>query len=369
MRLAWVTLAVVGSFTTQRFCVVLGTHRMQYELPQAQDSTIWDIWLSMHNLPAMAVADEIGVLQALEKEPATSAEVAQRLGLNRRATEVLFSMLRALDLVVLREGRHELADVSRTYLLPQSPYYWGPLLRAIGVLPQQRAALIRALNATNEFDAGMPGRLPSHAWASGEMDRAQAEAVSRAMHCHSLSASVGAARNGNFGDVKRLLDVGGGSGCFSIAIAQHFPDIRCTIMELRSVCEVAQGYIERGGVRERVNTIAVDMFHDPWPRDYDGILLSNVLHDWNTEVDLFLARRAYEALPSGGRIFLHEMLLAEDGAGPLTTASFSMLMLFTTQGRQYSLSELRQILSDAGFVAIDVRPTHGYYSVVSGRKP
>ena len=350
---------------------------MRYELPASPDRAIWDIWLSMHQLPAMAVADELGIFGALDSAPATTAEAAQRLGLNRRAADVLLHMLTALGLLVLRDGRHELADVARTYLLPESPYYWGPLLRALGVLPQQHAALIGALRAPDRraatTEAAPPKTQaspddPSDAWQRGNIDRAQAEVVTRLMHCHSLPASVGAARNGDLQGVSRLLDVGGGSGCFSIAIAQHFPSIRCTVMELPSVCEVARGYIADGGVSDRVDTVSIDMFREAWPRGYDGMFFSNIFHDWDVETNLFLARRAYEALPPGGRIFLHEMLLAEDGSGPVTTASFSILMLLGTQGRQYSFSELRQVLTSAGFDDIDTRPTYGYYSVVSGRK-
>jgi acetylserotonin N-methyltransferase len=209
---------------------------------------------------------------------------------------------------------------------------------------------------------------PSEAWTRGQIDRAQAEAVTRLMHCHSLPASVGVARNGNLSGVSRLLDVGGGSGCFAIAIAQQFPSIRCTVLELPAVCDVACRYIADGGVADRVDTMSIDMFRDAWPRGYDGMFFSNIFHDWNAETNRFLARRAHEALERSGRIFLHEQLLAEDGSGPVTTASFSMLMLLGTQGRQYTFSELEQILSSAGFIDIHSCATYGYYSVVSGRK-
>jgi acetylserotonin N-methyltransferase len=189
------------------------------------------------------------------------------------------------------------------------------------------------------------------------------------MHCHSLPAAVVAARNSHFEEVSRLLDVGGGSGCFSIAIAQRLAAIRCSVMELPAVCEVAQGYIQEGGVADRVDTVAVDMFREAWPRGYDGVLFSNVFHDWNVENNLILARRAHEILPSGGRVFVHEMLLAEDGSGPATTASFSILMLFGTQGRQYSRSEVFRILAEGGFVDLEIAEAHGYYSMISGRKP
>ncbi len=347
---------------------------MRYLLPASQDRAIWDIWLSMYRLPAMAVADELGVFTALASSPATAAELAQRLGFNRRATDVLLSMLSALGLVLVRNGQHELTDVTRTYLLPASPYYWGPLLRILGVMPQHHAALIEALRAPDRvspMDAAPSEASPSDAadaWKRGQIERAQAEAVTRLMHCHSLPASVGAARNGNFAGTTRLLDVGGGSGCFSIAIAQQFPSIRCTVLELPAVCDVAHRYIADGGVADRVDTTSIDMFREPWPRGYDGMFFSNIFHDWNAETNVFLARRAHEALAPGGRIFLHEMLLAEDGSGPATTAAFSMLMLLGTHGRQYSFTELRQILTSAGFVDVDARPTYGYYSVVSGRK-
>jgi acetylserotonin N-methyltransferase len=350
---------------------------MRYELPAAEDRAIWDIWLSMYRLPAMAVADELGLFAALDSAPATAAQVAQRLGFNRRATDVLLAMLAALGLLVARDGRHELADIARTYLLPKSPYYWGPLLRVLGVVAPQHEALTRALRAPDD-DASPTEAAPAHtearpsdaaeAWTRGEIDRAQAEAVTRLMHCHSLPASVGVARNGNLAGVSRLLDVGGGSGCFSIAIAQRFPAIRCTVLELPAVCDVARRYIADGGVAERVDTISIDMFRDAWPRGYDGMFFSNIFHDWNAATNRFLALRAYEALQPGGRIFLHEQLLAEDNSGPVTTAAFSMLMLLGTHGRQYTFGELEQILSNAGFVDIDSRATYGYYSIVSGRK-
>jgi acetylserotonin N-methyltransferase len=138
-------------------------------------------------------------------------------------------------------------------------------------------------------------------------------------------------------------------------------------MELPTMCEVAQSYIREGGVQDRVDTVAVDMFREAWPRGYDGVFFANVWHDWNFETCAWLAKQTYEALPAGGRIFLHEMLLDDDGDGPLTTVSFSMLML-GTEGQQFTLPELKGLLEGAGFVDVRSRPTYGYYSLVSARR-
>ena len=135
------------------------------------------------------------------------------------------------------------------------------------------------------------------------------------------------------------------------------------------MCDVAQNYIDQGSVADRVDTVAVDMFREPWPEGYDAVFFSNVWHDWNFKTCSWLARRAYQSLPAGGRILLHEMLLDDDGAGPRTAASFSMLMLLATQGQQFTFSELRTLLENAGFGGIETKPTAGYYSITTGYKP
>jgi 3-hydroxy-5-methyl-1-naphthoate 3-O-methyltransferase len=114
----------------------------------------------------------------------------------------------------------------------------------------------------------------------------------------------------------------------------------------------------------------VNMFAQKWPLDHDAHFLSNIFHDWDEQGCTLLARRSFEALPSGGKIFLHEMLMDDDCCGPLHATLFSLVMLLGTKGRQYSFGELSKILADAGFVDIDARATpHGYYSIISAQKP
>jgi acetylserotonin N-methyltransferase len=170
------------------------------------------------------------------------------------------------------------------------------------------------------------------------------------------------------GGFRRLLDVGGGSGVFSIALAQQHPGLRCTVMELTAVCDVAQSYIADGEVSDRVDAKALDMFRDAWPAGYDAILLSNVFHDWSPETNAQLARSAFAALASGGKILLHEMLLDETG-GPPTTAGFSVRMLTSNEGKQYTFAALAALLDDAGFIDTCAKKAHLYYSLVIGTKP
>ena len=342
-----------------------------YELPTSDDRLIWDTWLSIHYLPAVTVADEMGIFRSLADAPATAEDLATRLKYDRRTTVAMLRLLAARDFLTLRLGVYQLTDPTRLYLLQDSPFYWGHMLgRREGIHDTLKQ---RLLGQSPRGRPGADGEIletagSSGSWAAGDVDMQRARRVAAAMQSHSLPAAIGAARNGDFGGVTRLLDVGGGSGCFAIALARQHPSLRCSIMELPAMCEVAQEYIDAGGVADRVDTVAVDMFRQTWPQGYDALFFSNVYHDWNFETCEWLTQQAFDVLLAGGRLYLHEMLLDDDGGGPVTAASFSMLML-GTQGQQFTLPELKTMLEGAGFSDVTATHTYGYYSLTVGVKP
>ncbi|PQA87902.1 methyltransferase [Hyphococcus luteus] len=336
-----------------------------YEAPSINDKAIWDLWLSMHHLPAATAAEEVGIFDALCETPLSFDALADKLSLNRRALSALMAMLCGLNLVTRREGVYRPAPVTRAYLKSDSDYFWGPLFSSYKDESRVHKQLLELLK---QGETDMSGR-PVEGWAAGKITPEAAQFIAKFMHAHSLPAAVAAARSGAFRGVKKFLDVGGGSGVFAIAAAQRDPALQATIMDLDTMCAAAEEIFVKGsGVEARVDTVAVDMFREDWPQGYDALFFSNVFHDWNEKTNAELARRSYDALPSGGRIFLHEMLMNDNEDGPLTTASFSMLMLRGTQGKQYTLRELTAILEGAGFTGVEAIQTSPYYSVVSAGK-
>jgi acetylserotonin N-methyltransferase len=347
----------------------------RYAPPTTDDRRIWDLFLSGTYQASICVADDAGLFASLHERPSTIKELAARLDFDERATGVLVRLLASLGLLIPHGNRFYLSDDARLYLLKSSPFYWGSMLK-VAVNGGHRDRLMEKLRQKDSANAAGPRGTPSvlgearavDAWASGQVSLEQARDIAARMHGHSLPAAIGAARNYDFTNARRVLDVGGGSGCFMIALAQEHPHLHCSVMELPAMCDVAQTYIRTGDVQASVDTIAVDMFRQPWPRGYDAVFFSNVWHDWNFRTCHWLAERTLEILPSGGRILLHEMLIDDDGAGPPTAAAFSMLMLLATQGQQFTFGELKSILESAGFTGIETVPTYGYYSITSGYK-
>jgi acetylserotonin N-methyltransferase len=347
----------------------------KYEAPSTDDRRIWDLWLSGMYQGAIVAADDAGVFAALAAAPATIEELAARLDFDVRATGILLRLLGSLGLLAARDARFDLTDQARQYLVKSSPFYWGHMMR-VAVSEWHRDTALAKLKAKGSASAVGPQGTPAptgsgrpvDGWAAGEIAIGQAKAIAASMHSHSLPAAIGAARNYDFTGVNRILDVGGGSGCFMIAFAQAQPELKATIAELPSMCEAAAAYIDAGAVRDRVDAAPMNVFRDAWPRGFDAIFFSNIWHDWNFRTCAWLADRAYEALPRGGRIMLHEMLLDDDGTGPATTAAFSMLMLLATQGQQFTFAEIKGLLEDSGFRDVETRHTAGYYSITTGYK-
>jgi hypothetical protein len=338
------------------------------EPPTCDDRAIWDIWTSRYHFPALVIAEEIGLFRLLDQGAATAEELARRLELGSRATDALLGVVTALGLLAKYQGRFHLTATSRNFLLPGSPYYYGSLLQIGGTFPVTCGALKAALQKDKPEAYEGYGEL-TQVWESGDLSADQAATITAVMHSHSFPAAIGVARHGDFRGVQRLLDIGGGSGCFCIALALRYAAMRFTVLELPAVCNLATQYIAQYGLQDRADTLAANMFTDAWPSGYDAVLFSNIFHDWDRTSCLHLARRSFEALPPSGRIYLHELLLEDTKDGPLTAASFSMGMCLSTRGKQFSAGELGELLHEAGFGGISVTPTYAYYSLVSASKP
>lgn len=334
------------------------------DLPPCDDRLIWDVWMSYYHFPTLCMADDLGLFTRLAERPSTPEEVSQALRLSPRAAEALLGVLASLGFIARQDGRFHLAEVARHYLLPTSPYYWGGMLHFVRDLPITRASLQEAL--VKDKPRVYDGR---DMFDVHEMEPALAKAFTHAMHVRHFHVGVACAARGDFSGVRRLLDVGGGSGCYSIALALRHPAMRCTVMELAGVAKLAEGYAAQYGVRERVDAKVVNMFREPWPAGYDAVFFGNIYHDWDREKCALLTRKSFEALPSGGRIYVHEILLNETKDGPLPAATDSMHMVFFTEGKQQSPGEFESLFREAGFRDFSVTPTYGYYSLVSARKP
>ncbi|AUX34696.1 MULTISPECIES: methyltransferase [Sorangium] len=343
---------------------------MDLEKPTCDDSLMRQLGYSVYQLPIISVADELGVFSLLEQEPAGIAEVAGKLHLSLRATEALLASLAGMGLLVRSHGKFHLTETSRNFLIPTKPFYWGHMVRLICQVPITHGTLLETLRRDGAIAWGEgQGKVITEEWAQVDLSDERAFAFTQAMHSHSFATAVGLAQRAELSGVGRLLDVAGGSGCFSIALAQQNPEVRFTVAELPPVCKTTRRYVAEHGLEDRIDVLELDMFRDAWPSGHDVIFFANILHDWDSARQRRLIQRSFDALPPGGRVLIYELLLSDGQDGPLTAALSSMNMVYMTPGKQLTAGELDELVRGCGFTDVSVVPVYAGYSLLSATKP
>ncbi|MEQ8233102.1 MAG: methyltransferase [Gammaproteobacteria bacterium] len=198
--------------------------------------------------------------------------------------------------------------------------------------------------------------------------------AARAYHDATYSIGMGAGRRFcrevDLADRRRLLDLGGGSGAYSINAVERYPGLRAVVLDLPPVIEVTRDYLARHGVSDRVDTLAGDFTVTPLPRDCDCAVMASNLPIYDAATIAQVIERVHEALLPGGEFHLVGEMLAPDRKGPLDAAMWGMYeAVCGSAGRAHSVSECRDYFAAAGFTAIsDAVFVAGTLHRVSGTK-
>lgn len=149
---------------------------------------------------------------------------------------------------------------------------------------------------------------------------------------------------------RRVLDLGGGSGVYSIAFAQASPNVRCEILDVPEVVPLTTDYVNKAGVSAQVTIRAGDMLRDDFGSGFDLVMLNAICHMFSEEQNRELFRRARRALAPNGRLAVQDFLLNAEKTAPQRAALFSLNMLVATEGgASYSEVEYAEWLTAAGF--------------------
>jgi len=168
--------------------------------------------------------------------------------------------------------------------------------------------------------------------------------------------------------VRRILDLGGGSGAYSIAFAKAGPDVRCEILDIPEVLPLTTEYVSQARVSAQINLRAGDMLLDDFGSGYDIIMLNAICHMFSDEQNQDIFRRAHQALAPNGRLVVQDFILNPDKTGPQQAALFSLNMLVSTDaGASYSEFEYTHWMKAAGFTEVSRINLPGPSDLIVGR--
>ena len=350
----WATLAgeVLFRRRIDRFRLVLGGH------------------IYFQTLSAAIQLDVFSVLD--EQGPQTPAQLQSLLQLQEQPCRILMLGLCAIELIGQRNGRYVNSRVATKYFSRRSKR------NLINIVKWQHFINYKAMfhfadalrSGTNlglqEFAGNEPylyGRL-THQPPLEKIFQDAMEEISR-------QASENFARYVDLSKVKYLVDVGGGNASNIITIAREHPHLRAAVFDSASVCAIAKGNIAAHALQNRLGTSVGDCFQDAFPTDADAILFCHFFTIWSLQENLLLLKRAFAALPKGGRVMIFNMMQNDDRSGPLSAALGSpyFLTLATGKGMLYTWAEYTALFEQAGFVGVEQIQLPVDHGVIIGYKP
>jgi len=317
----------------------------------------------------VAATAHLGVFRVLREGPLDARELGARIGLEARPMQVLETALRAMGTLKRRDdGRLEATDLSRWHLDSTGSHYVGDYFALAASTPGVLAMVERLRsNRPAGADEGGVGFIYREGMKSAMEAEDGARFFTLALAGRAKNVAPALAQAVPLGGVRRLVDVGGGTGVYAIALLRANPALEAVVWDRPEVLRVAAEFAEGSGVSERLQLCAGDMFRDLFPVGADAVLLSNILHDWDRAECVALLKRCREALPVGGWVLIHDVFLDDDLGGPLPVALYSAALFSVTEGRAYSAGEYREMLAEAGFESEGMTATRVHCGVLVGR--
>jgi hypothetical protein len=156
------------------------------------------------------------------------------------------------------------------------------------------------------------------------------------------------------GNTKKMLDVGGNTGKFSIFCAQNNPDVFLTILDLPGQVAEATKNIEEAGFSSRISTHALNLLDGSiaFPTGYDAIWMSQFLDCFSQDEILSLLQRSYNALDESGSLFILEtfwdLQAFEASTYSLHGTSLYFTALANGNSQMYHSNDMKVLIEKAG---------------------
>ncbi len=303
-------------------------------------------------------ATELGLWAALDAGYCTSPQIAATCGADERATDRLLNALCTMGLLQKHDDRFSHTAASARFLSPDSDDYFHNLGHYINLWDRW----------SRLTDAVRLGTAPEHTQV-GERGVAWLENFIAAMHHRAKVQAPADVNLIDLHDAASVLDLGGGSGAYAMAMVRVKQDLRARIFDLPAVIPITRRYINEAGLAHRIDTLAGDYMKDSIGGGYDVIFLSAIVHSNSPDENVQLVQKCAGALNPGGQLVVQDFIIDEDRVRPAGAAMFALNMLVATEaGDTYTEAEISAWMTAAGLSDIDRKDTLYGAAQVRGRK-
>jgi SAM-dependent methyltransferase len=299
------------------------------------------------------VANEIGLFDRLAHGPATLDTLAELTGIDRARVRILADALVALGLIERRGDRYRNGPAAATFLGGGGPTDLRPLLRFWNHIAYPIWTKLESAIRTGEAQGTME--------LTAERQRIFSEGVEAIQAPPAMALPMAY----DFSRHRRVLDVGGGTGSWLIALLRHYRWLEATLFELPSAAAVARQRLASDPCGQRAQVVAGDFFKESIPDGHDAVLVANVMHLLSAVHNVDLLSRIRARVPEGARLLLADFWTDATHTQPSFAALLAAeFFVVTGEGDVYSEEEASGWLRQTGWRIVERKPLAGAVSLL-----
>ena len=299
-------------------------------------------------------ASDIGLFEKLAEGPATLDELAQRSGIPRRTLAISAAAMESLGLVARDGDRYRNSETASAFLAGKPGHDLRPMLKFFDRISypawQKLGDAIRTGGGHPRF---------------GGFSAEEQQIFSSGVQSFTAPMAGALAANYDWSRHRRVLDVGGGTGSFLVAILRHHSDLGGTLFELPGACNAARAFL--AGVPEgaRIAVVEGDMFKSKLPAGHDALIVANTVHVLSEAHNITLLTAMRESVAPGTRLLLVDLWTDPTHTQPPAAALMSgEFLIIAGEGQAYSEAEAEGWLNQTGWRKIERKPLAGPASLI-----
>ncbi len=312
---------------------------------------------------ALSVGVELNVFSQIAAGKRTVTEICKAAGASPRGMAVLLDALTGMGYLRKSRGAYSLLPVSSAFLVPGEKGYIGAMAEAVSLTWNTWKYLTEAVRGGHSAESVDDAR-------QGKEFFPKLVANLFPGNFAASSAVVSRLPKKDRSKIRKILDVGAGSGAWSLAFAQALPQAHVETMDFPEITPITRRFAEKIGVADRYIYLEREMRAADFGRDaFDLVILGHIIHSEGQMHGMELLRKCYTALRPGGKLLIAEYVPNDARTGPAMPVLFGLTMLLQTEeGNVFTLREYRSWLKTAGFGKVTTIPVPPPSTVILATK-
>ncbi len=313
----------------------------------------------------LTVAIKYKIFDHLEK-PVSGWEVSDILNFDRRNTELFLNVLAGMEIINKKNGLFYNSDMAGELLVSTKPVYMGDFLLHLNEWSHNLEENLEEQLIHGAGKKGLGNIRDEELWAKSARLSANHQICGASQYIREI-----AGLQPEFAGMRKMLDLGGGAGLYSIALVSSHPTIHGVVFEQPAVASVTREFISRYEAEDRISVMEGNYITDSIGEGYDLVFASATLNFAKNQME-GLFRKIYDALNPGGLFITHQDGITDERTKPVEHV---MEMLSAElQGLDFAITRglIADCMKKTGFIEpkrLTILSDFGEMDIDIGKKP